>query len=134
MSVKEKTVAFVKKQRYGVLALFAVLMLGVLAGSIFMPIKPALATDQTCPEGSYYIGTGPDGKPACHLNVTGCPFGDSVPLDKCTPPPDIECNADWSQCHPKSTTPAQPVTTPVQPVTTTPQTPVTTPVNTCVGK
>ncbi len=52
----------------------------------------------TCPEGSYPIGDG-----VCKAEPTGCPFGDSVPMDKCAPPPDIECNADWSECHPKKT-------------------------------
>lgn len=134
MSIKAKTIAFVKRQRYGVLALGAVLMLGVLAGSIFMPTRPAQATTKSCPAGSYQIGWDKDDptQPVCKMEPTGCPFGDSVPLDRCTPPPDIECNADWSECHPKTTKPTTPVTNPAQPVTT-PQEP-TTPVNTCVSK
>ncbi len=51
----------------------------------------------TCPAGSYPIGDG-----VCKAEPTGCPFGDSVPMDKCEPPSDIECNADWSECHPRT--------------------------------
>lgn len=36
-----------------------------------------------CPTGSYFIGVGPDGLVACHLNPTGCPYGDSIPMDQC---------------------------------------------------
>jgi len=45
------------------------------------------------------IGVGID--PICKLEPTGCPWGDSVPMDKCSPPPDITCNADWTDCKPK---------------------------------
>jgi hypothetical protein len=58
----------------------------------------------TCPEGSYPIGDG-----ACKLEPTGCPFGDSIPMEKCSPPPDIECNADWTSCKPRETKPQPPV-------------------------
>lgn len=76
------------------------------------PVAPASAASETyptttnpvnggCPTGSYNIGTKDGVEPICKLEPTGCPFGDSVPLDKCTPPPDIECNADWTNCKPK---------------------------------
>lgn len=58
--------------------------------------------DDGCPDGSYNIGTKDGVNPICKLEPTGCPFGDSVPLDKCTPPPDITCNADWTICNPKT--------------------------------
>jgi hypothetical protein len=76
------------------------------------PVQPASAASETyptstepvnggCPTGSYNIGTKDGVNPICKLEPTGCPFGDSVPMDKCTPPPDITCNADWSKCEPK---------------------------------
>lgn len=50
-------------------------------------------TIKNCPEGSYSIGDG-----ICKLEPTGCPWAEQTPLDQCVPPPDIECNADWTQC------------------------------------
>lgn len=58
-----------------------------------------------CPAGSYSIGIDDKGLNICKLEPTGCPFGDSVPLDKCAPPPDIICNFDWSFCEPRITPP-----------------------------
>lgn len=38
----------------------------------------------TCPAGSYEIGRKePDGEPICKLEPTGCPYGDSIPMDMC---------------------------------------------------
>lgn len=39
-----------------------------------------------CPSGSYRIG-GTDQQPVCKSEPTGCPYGDSIPLDspKCAP-------------------------------------------------
>ena len=50
-----------------------------------------------CPAGTYDAGG------FCKNEPTGCPFGDSIPLDspKCAPPADIECNADWTVCTKK---------------------------------
>lgn len=37
-----------------------------------------------CPDGSYQIGYDKETeKPACHLNPTGCIYGDSIPLADC---------------------------------------------------
>lgn len=58
-----------------------------------------------CPAGSYAIGFTDLGVAICKLEPTGCPFGDSVPLDKCAPPSDIICNVDWSVCEPRVTPP-----------------------------
>ena len=46
-------------------------------------VIPAAAAAQ-CPAGSYSLGDG-----ACKLEPTGCPYGDSIPIDspKCVPPP-----------------------------------------------
>ena len=43
-----------------------------------------------CPTGSYEIGREHDGAAICHLEPTGCPYGDSIPLDspKCAPSPE----------------------------------------------
>lgn len=35
-----------------------------------------------CPEGSYEIGSKDEG-PLCKLEPTGCPYGDSIPMDMC---------------------------------------------------
>ena len=45
--------------------------------------KPAA----TCPAGSYRIG-GTESEPVCKAEPTGCPYGDSIPVDspKCAPP------------------------------------------------
>jgi len=37
----------------------------------------------TCPAGSYDIGISKDGSPICKLEPTGCPYGDSIPMDMC---------------------------------------------------
>ena len=79
----------------------------------FRPVEPTSAASETyptstepvnggCPSGSYNIGTKDGVNPICKLEPTGCPWGDSVPMDKCSPPPDITCNADWTDCKPKT--------------------------------
>lgn len=47
-------------------------------------VKPQPAVQ--CPSGSYRIG-GTDQQPVCKNEPTGCPYGDSIPLDspKCAP-------------------------------------------------
>ena len=54
----------------------------------------------TCPEGSYEIGRKEeDGEPICKLEPTGCPYGDSIPVDspKCVAPsePDRDYHDEW---------------------------------------
>ena len=74
----------------------------ILAPIGFEPVETSKATtEEKCPEGSYSIGFSKDGDLVCKLEPTGCPWGDSVPMDKCSPPPDITCNADWTDCKPK---------------------------------
>lgn len=37
-----------------------------------------------CPEGTYLLGYKDDTRAAiCKLNATGCPYGDTIPLDQC---------------------------------------------------
>lgn len=76
--------------------------------SIGLAVRAALAqpapVDRTDPQGYNYTcpeGQEPIGGGACRITPTGCPFGDSVPLDKCEPGPELECNADWTECHMK---------------------------------
>lgn len=87
-------------------------------------------TNGVCPPGSYNIGTKDGIEPICKLEPTGCPFGDSVPLDKCAPPPDIICNHDWSFCQPRENAPVEPTrpndTNTAPTVQTPPSTPKTT--------
>lgn len=83
--------------------------IGVVTALILAPInfEPVGITNASngdgCPDGSYNIGTKDGVNPICKLEPTGCPWGDSIPLDspKCTPPSDIICNADWTDCKPK---------------------------------
>lgn len=95
------------------------LVFGLAIGAAIKLALAAPASEQyppgysyNCPPGSYPIGDG-----ACKNQPTGCPWGDSVPMDKCAPPPDIECNADWTECHPKApnTPPATPSPAPAAP-------------------
>lgn len=74
------------------------------AASLDQPSSTFIET-KDCPAGSYNIGISKDGLTICKLEPTGCPFGDSVPLDKCAPPSDIICNVDWSFCEPRETPP-----------------------------
>ncbi len=77
---------------------------GAIILTVPNPVQPASAANgDGCPTGSYNIGITKDGSPLCKLEPTGCPFGDSIPLDspKCAPPADIICNADWTDCKPK---------------------------------
>lgn len=44
------------------------------------------------------------GDPASYQNTVGqCPFYEMGGDKGCIPPADIECNADWSECHPRNT-------------------------------
>lgn len=53
------------------------------------PQKPKTTAPKVkqCPAGSYRIG-GTDSEPICKNEPTGCPYGDSIPVDspKCAPP------------------------------------------------
>lgn len=46
-----------------------------------------------CPDDSYEIGRETNGSAICHLQPTGCPYGDSIPLgldcDKAAPPAEV---------------------------------------------
>lgn len=61
----------------------AIIAVGIMT---VMPVQtkpqPAAAA-QTCPAGSYDIGISKDGQPICKLEPTGCPYGDSIPMDMC---------------------------------------------------
>jgi len=37
----------------------------------------------TCPPGSFEVGQIEEGVPICKLEPTGCPYGDSIPMDEC---------------------------------------------------
>lgn len=49
--------------------------------------KTTAPAPKQCPAGSYRIG-GTDSEPVCKAEPTGCPYGDSIPVDspKCAPP------------------------------------------------
>lgn len=63
--------------------LFALVALVVTRGRAQVP------QISSCPDGSYEITREKTGDPICKLEPTGCPYGDSIPLDspKCSPPP-----------------------------------------------
>lgn len=83
------------------------------------PLKVANAetapASAPCPDGSYQIGWDryDDTKPVCKNVPTGCPYGDSIPLDDphCAPPanPDV-AYARWypEGQAPTATTPTAP--------------------------
>lgn len=61
------------------LGLFAYIFL--IAGSVDSQTAPE---QKKCPEGSYNIGIEKrEGEIICKLEPTGCPYGDSVPMDMC---------------------------------------------------
>ena len=62
------------------------LIIGLLVAVIGTWITRAEGTEQQprlCPAGSYDIGITKDGDPICKLEPTGCPYGDSIPMDMC---------------------------------------------------
>jgi len=79
--------------------------------------------DDGCPDGSYNIGeTKVDGEVICKLEPTGCPYGDSIPLDspKCAPPSDpATAYAPYVPTESSNSTNTQPTT---QKPTSTPKT------------
>lgn len=74
-----------------------------------------------CPAGSYEIGIEKEtGQAICKLEPTGCPYGDSIPLDspKCAPPADpATAYAPWNPNDTSSST-STPQSTSATPKTT----------------
>lgn len=82
----------------------------IIALSVALPVEtrpqPANASQTSeCPAGSYDIGISKDGQPICKLEPTGCPYGDSIPMDMC----DKFKPAEPVQQAPVVTEPQQPV-------------------------
>lgn len=77
------------------------LVAGLIIGGATMVTIEVMADEPTatCPAGSYEIGRKEQGgDPICKLEPTGCPYGDSIPLDspKCAPPENPEqAYAPW---------------------------------------
>lgn len=72
---------------------------GGFAATYVTQVKANSDGSDGCPAGSYNIGISKDDKPLCKLEPTGCPYGDSIPLDssKCAPPADPEsAYAPWN--------------------------------------
>jgi len=83
----------------------------VLSGVSFQTISKTLAepvneAQAGCPAGTYNMGSDKDGEYLCKLQPTGCPYGDSIPLDspKCAPPENPNAYDRW-----------EPAPTPIQP-------------------
>lgn len=41
------------------------------------------AEPKKCPEGTYDIGISKTDEPLCKIIPTGCPYGDSIPMNEC---------------------------------------------------
>lgn len=68
------------------LAIIIGLLIGLVAAELVKPSpQPANASQQSseCPAGSYNIGESKTNEPLCKLEPTGCPYGDSIPMDMC---------------------------------------------------
>jgi len=65
----------------GIIIVFCLLILGLFLGLIMS--ADAQPEIKSCPAGSYNIGTKDGINPICKLEPTGCPYGDSIPLDMC---------------------------------------------------
>lgn len=65
--------------------LFATALIAALVFVAVMTSRVGSTEQQpaTCPAGSYNIGISKDGSPLCKLEPTGCPYGDSIPMDMC---------------------------------------------------
>lgn len=51
---------------------------------IILAIHTVGATqNEECPEGTYNIGIYKTDEPLCKIIPTGCPHGDSIPMEKC---------------------------------------------------
>lgn len=61
-----------------------IIILSICAATFI--IRVAYAEPMVCPAGTYNIGE--KNSPLCKKEPTGCPYGDSIPLDspKCAPP------------------------------------------------
>lgn len=64
-----------------IIIVICLLFLGLLFGMFFS--ANAQQQPKSCPAGSYDIGITKDGDPICKLEPTGCPYGDSIPMDMC---------------------------------------------------
>lgn len=104
----------VNKKLYAVIVV-AMLVAYVAGLATPRPYISALDGEQpakaTCPAGSYDIGITKDGQSICKLEPTGCPYGDSIPLDspKCAPPTNPDAYAPWQPEVAQPIEQAQPV-------------------------
>ena len=69
-----------------ILIAFTALVTGFSSGIVYSITQAT----ETCPSGSYAIGDG-----VCKAEPTGCPYGDSIPLnsEKCVPTTEKEIEA-----------------------------------------
>lgn len=69
------------------------------------PTAPAHSTAPAQQQGAHIPFTSDPvtpGDPESYVDTVGqCPFYEMAGEKGCTPPPDIECSADWSECHPR---------------------------------
>lgn len=74
-------------------------------GPVSTPTAPADTAAPAKQEGGHIPFTNEPvtpGDPESYVDTVGqCPFYEMAGPKGCTPPPDIECNADWSVCTPR---------------------------------
>jgi len=66
--------------------LLAIILGGVLVGGMSMGnyrLNEAWADESLCPDGTTYVTSDKNGEPLCKINPTGCPYGDSIPMEQC---------------------------------------------------
>lgn len=71
-----------------VILISGILSLVLVAGlNLRVELKPVERVNASngdgCPDGSYNIGTKDGVNPICKLEPTGCPYGDSIPMEDC---------------------------------------------------
>lgn len=84
----------IKRVAYGALVVAAFVAGLAMPRPYIAALDGEQVSTKTCPAGSYEIGRKePGGDPICKLEPTGCPYGDSIPLDMCdkfAPPKEVQ--------------------------------------------
>lgn len=69
---------------FSILAVAGYALLAIAALMYYLYTNVNAAKPPTnCPSGSYQIAVDDQGNPVCKQDPTGCPYGDSIPMDMC---------------------------------------------------
>lgn len=60
------------------------LVLIIIVSLVFSGLFGVRAEANPCPPGSYLVDYKAPDRPICKLDPTGCPFGDSIPMEHCS--------------------------------------------------